>query len=470
MIRRILLVPAILAGLLLGVLIGHFVWQAPEPKLLPSRNTMPMATISMPSIGQVNICHDEDYTVVKGDSLWRIAVRKYGRGRGYLYQLIAEANNIKAPYVITIDRVLSIPFTLCGSRVSVTTEKSSLTRNISAKKETPPAKQNGGADKTNKIVPSPIPGPQGPQGPQGLIGPVGPQGPPGPSGPPGTSAPVVTELNQSETQSKIEGVVIPRNPLKEEVNKEYIRIPEPPLFWPGSLWNSLGTTPIEKGNFVNYFHVDQGVVLGSFAGLQIQPFVALNVVRDTKDLPWNNKILGQAGLKLVKPSNFGMTEVGLAYAVEQRSGGETRDGPMVFADGWYGRSQPANVSTGSKFFSSLPGNLQFVAGNISPFEKGNWIANVGAEQGVSLTKIGSTSFIPQGTFRISIDTDKNPWNNRYTYGGGLKISFPWNTGVVNFVPGYECAKTYRISGAKQGSVCGPSARLDFWTGWRKGGF
>lgn len=47
------------------------------------------------------------YTVVKGDSLWNIAVRSYGDG--YKWTEIAEVNNLKNPDIIHAGNVLTLP-------------------------------------------------------------------------------------------------------------------------------------------------------------------------------------------------------------------------------------------------------------------------------------------------------------------------------------------------------------------------
>ena len=50
---------------------------------------------------------DENYTVLKGDHLWGIAVRAYGDG--YKWVEIARANNLTNPGIIHVGTVLTLP-------------------------------------------------------------------------------------------------------------------------------------------------------------------------------------------------------------------------------------------------------------------------------------------------------------------------------------------------------------------------
>lgn len=61
-------------------------------------------TITISEFGKLT---DDTYTVVKGDSLWDIAVRSYGDG--YKWVAIAEANNLVHPNIIHAGNVLTLP-------------------------------------------------------------------------------------------------------------------------------------------------------------------------------------------------------------------------------------------------------------------------------------------------------------------------------------------------------------------------
>src|SRR5262249_4275087 len=133
--------------------------------------------------------------------------------------------------------------------------------------------------------------------------------------------------------------------------------PNPPMMLVGSAWNTFLTSPVEPGNFANYSHVDTGFVVATIEKFQIEPYVAANTVKDTKGFQWNNRVEGEAGLKIVRPFRNGMIDFGAAFADEYRasaSGGlkaQDRAGLKTFTDGWFGWDQPTNRSSERKFFS-----------------------------------------------------------------------------------------------------------------------
>ena len=55
----------------------------------------------------VSIAKSSDYEVVKGDSLWKIAIKKYNNG--YAWVEIAKANNLKNPSSLEAGQKLVIP-------------------------------------------------------------------------------------------------------------------------------------------------------------------------------------------------------------------------------------------------------------------------------------------------------------------------------------------------------------------------
>ncbi len=459
---RILAVVAVLlalAGGMVGYLVGYKVGSRSQPLVVnaPTPVVAPQPAPPQPT------CQDRSYTVVSGkiNSLWRVAENQYG-GRAYLWPLIAEKTGIKPPYVIRVGDILKVPCCLCELPALVKTQvvqkaaKKQVAKRV-AKKVAPASE------------PVTVVGPVGPQGPQGPAGPAGPPGPTGPSGPQGPAGPVGPQGQVAAPPQS------PAPPAKTEVLRDLAPLSSlpAPKYAPGSAWNSFGTSPLESGNYVNYLHADQGFILGWIGGVKVEPYVAFNSTHDSKGYMWNNKTEAEVGLKLGKPFSHGILEVGGAFAVERRqsSPSETRSGFIGFTDGWFGWDAPTSRHSDKNLFRSTPGSFQFLAGNVSPFEKNNVIGTVRLEQGITLAKAGRVSFIPEGWGQVGADTQDKPWNNRLVYGGGLKAAIPWNSGTVNVLGGYECAEQYRNrGGSSSNSVCGPTVKVDIWTGWRpKGG-
>jgi hypothetical protein len=292
--------------------------------------------------------------------------------------------------------------------------------------------------------------------------------------PPVTVAPGVCPV---PTPAKPVAVVQPPVPVVVPV------VPQPKmLVW--SMWNTLEENPIEPGDKVNMFHADVGIVIGRIKKFQFEPFIAIDGVKDIpKGYSWNNRFKAQVGFKVVRPIAIrptisGMVEFGVSFASETRfrSGGlpsQTKAGEILFFNGWFGHDMPTRHATKRKFFTgALPGTYQWWAGTLSPFEKdkgrfANFMGTIRLDQGFTLAKLGGVSFIPTGRFQFGFDTYGNPWNNRYTYGGGLKVAFPWKSGIMDFQGGYYCATQYVGTPVAGGSRCGPGFGVNFWTGGRK---
>jgi LysM repeat protein len=398
-------------------------------------------------------CQDQSRTVVRGDTLSAIAQARAGRAN--LYPQLAAANGINDWNLIFPGQVIKIPCNLSGVPVTTT-----------AARQRPQAKP---ATAPSKAPAAGVPGPPGPPGPQGPQGPPGPPGPPGPTGPSSpapapVSPPPATQIIPAPTPAKpateAASIFPAQRPSVEQGSTEVSR-PNVHLL-PGSVWNSVATTPLEKGNYVNYFHAEQGFVLGQFGRFQLQPYVAFNRVDDTQNLPWNNKVEMEAGGKLVTSFSNGVITVGAAGAQERRE--EQRVNNIIgFTTGWFGWDQPARISSGKNLFSASPGGAWWTAGNTSPFEKNNIIATGYVEQGVTIAKLKGISLIPLASFRAGWDQKDYPWNNRISGSADMKISVPWSTGTVNLQGGYECSQVKLRSDDR---TCGPALKLNFWTGWK----
>ncbi|HEY0221023.1 MAG TPA: LysM peptidoglycan-binding domain-containing protein [Candidatus Paceibacterota bacterium] len=396
------------------------------------------------------------------NSLWRVTEEMY-KGRGYMYRLIAEDNNIKSPYVIQPGQVLRIRMSLCNLTEipkvqKVVRPKSPPRARVTYHHHPSHPKEK---EKVRTIVPPPAPEPAPVAETPVVVVPAPEAVPPTPTTAP---APPVPSPRRTE-----EGVILPEPRLDPVPRIDLGRtLPQEvevklPLLTPGSAWNSFGTNPVESHNWTNQFHVDQGAILGRPLGLSLEPYVAVNATQDTGGFSWNNKVKVEGGLKVVKPFPHGVMNVSLAYASEHREN-ETRSGPSLSHDGWFGWDQPTRK--GEVDFSVKPGSVWWIVGNVSPFEKNNVIGLARAEQGITIAKAKGVSFIPLGWAQAGFDTQDKPWNNRYTVGGGLKMSIPWNTRVVGLQGGYECTRNYDKS-ITTASTCGPTVKADFWTGWRK---
>lgn len=72
----------------------------------PTATAAPKIVAAKPvSLSQTS--SEQTYTVVRGDNLWKISVKFYGTG--YSWKLIATANNLVNPRVIHAGNVLKIP-------------------------------------------------------------------------------------------------------------------------------------------------------------------------------------------------------------------------------------------------------------------------------------------------------------------------------------------------------------------------
>ena len=74
------------------------------PEVSPKQ---PTSTKKVAAVVQVTPVTGETYTVVKGDSLWKIAVKAYGDG--FKWVEIAKVNKLVNPGIIHAGNVLSLP-------------------------------------------------------------------------------------------------------------------------------------------------------------------------------------------------------------------------------------------------------------------------------------------------------------------------------------------------------------------------
>lgn len=74
------------------------------PEVSPKQPTSTKVQVAQDNSSSIS---GSNYTVIKGDSLWKIAVRAYGDG--YKWVEIAKANNLKNPNLIHSGNVLILP-------------------------------------------------------------------------------------------------------------------------------------------------------------------------------------------------------------------------------------------------------------------------------------------------------------------------------------------------------------------------
>ena len=81
--------------------------------------TIPGATDDISLNQESELIRSNEYKIVKGDSLWKIAVKKYGNG--YAWTEIAKANNLKNPSSIEIGQKIITPekVTVSGKEIKV---------------------------------------------------------------------------------------------------------------------------------------------------------------------------------------------------------------------------------------------------------------------------------------------------------------------------------------------------------------
>ncbi|OHA88884.1 MAG: hypothetical protein A3C70_01715 [Candidatus Zambryskibacteria bacterium RIFCSPHIGHO2_02_FULL_43_14] len=105
-------------GLVIGVLVSQYIWKtSAEPTQVQkvAEAPAPVAIASIPTT-IAPACEDRRYTVVEGNSLWRIAEKEWGNGNLYPYLFAANRNMVKHQDLIYPGQVLVIP---CQSDVPV---------------------------------------------------------------------------------------------------------------------------------------------------------------------------------------------------------------------------------------------------------------------------------------------------------------------------------------------------------------
>ncbi len=427
------------------------------------RKTLPaailMGGLAASQLSGADGCTPQQHVVKNGETLSAIAAAERGDWR--LYPLIAKASGISNPNLINVGQTLTIPCPSAADVALLCGPPATIRKRAITAKAAPPVEP-----------PAPAPVAASASAPAPTI----------------TVNPIIT--NTVNVASAAPAVVAESKHTAATVPPP-ATVPVPsatptpvPAATPaptsnvvvakvntarfvGSMWTSAITTPLERSNVIDYSHLDFAWVAKSFGGgkWQIQPYISVNATVAQKDYPWDNLVRGTGGVRLVKSFKNGLVSVNGGYAAEARKGMGTKSAPAYYTEGWFGWSQPTTTKS-HRLFMAAPGSTWFYFGRITPFEGNNLIGLAKLEQGVTVAKLGKLSIIPDGWGTIGWDTKKEFWNNRYSYGGGLKLATSWKQIAFDLTGGYECATQYRGPSA---SACGPTVKVNLWRGIRKGG-
>jgi nucleoid-associated protein YgaU len=93
--------------------------------------TIPGASDDISLNQETESVKNNDYEVVKGDSLWKIAVKKYGNG--YAWTEIAKANKLKNPSSLEVGQKIIVPekVVVAGKDIQIAVPKTVVTSNDS---------------------------------------------------------------------------------------------------------------------------------------------------------------------------------------------------------------------------------------------------------------------------------------------------------------------------------------------------
>jgi hypothetical protein len=415
-----------------------------------------------------------NYVVKNGDSFWRIADQQYGTGMAFFF--LAESNHRNPTSTIHPGDTLTIFCCVPRARL-LDGQKFAATMQMQARAPRPAVRRVEVA----RAAPAP---------PTPVFGPL-PAEPTVPSTQTSTNVSINVApklvINNSTAPAQAppapQAVVLPppaapiappalanvpcclKTKLPKTKSGELVA-------FPGSAWDSALNTPLEKGNFINYAYVTQGVTIFKKGGFQIQPYVALNTTVATKSYSWDNRAEIEGGVKFIQSFRHGLVDVRVAYGYEARRDAGSKSAPVIALDDWFGWGQPSTSSGSKKFLSAFPGMTWATVGyNVSPYERGNVIGLAKVEQGFVATKFGKARLIPDAWIIAGADSKSEFWNNRVTIGGGIKVAVPIRKMAFDVTAGWERASQYRGIGPDLPPASGFVIKVNLWDGWRlhKGG-
>jgi hypothetical protein len=394
------------------------------------------------------------YGVQYGDTLSGIALRFYGRASHYLE--LAEINSIKGPnYVIMAESCICLPATLKGRNltggkpqvdVAPLPAKKTVSEIRVERKQViiAPSQSKDKKQETAAISPQPL----------------------GPSEKP-RILPESKPVEKIDEKLLIPGTIITGVPeqKKPETPFQPLESRTIPLVkgFPGSFYGSIGNaTPVESGNIISAMNIEQGVTIWRDRNDFIVPFISITTSRDTDDNDWNNRHIGLAGVKVVHSFSNGMIQGGVGLGIEERYRRNAVNGQLtIFGNHWFGNDIPTADSKGRKFLSGWPFSTYGSYGNLSPFEKNNYIAAANAQQGVNLARIGRISIVPYGELTGITDRFGYSWNNKYTVGGGIKAVVPLGNSVFEIGPIYRSESRWKTN--ERNNAFG--LNISLWSGW-----
>ncbi len=227
---------------------------------------------------------------------------------------------------------------------------------------------------------------------------------------------------------------------------------------PGQMWTTVGNlSPVEHNNgyVQSYVEQDAAVFATQTGSLSLTPYVSLGLVLDTKGYDWNNQVQPQVGLKLNNVFRNGVISVGLAYSYQDRFSSLQSSGLVVYAQDWFGWQSVSDKA------NRFPGSTWASLGNISPVERGNWIAQAYGSQGVVAKRLGRVAFVPYVDATFSKDSKGFDWDNKALYGSGVKLAYPHGQAYTEFGIGYLHENRF-YSGQSAGTL---SVFMNLWYGW-----
>jgi hypothetical protein len=234
----------------------------------------------------------------------------------------------------------------------------------------------------------------------------------------------------------------------------------------GSMWiDAGGSSPLEK-DFAARFFVEQGLVVRTFAGIDVGAYVNTTDSIDQKSYDWNRFTRGSGGLKLVRTfekNGFGgLLRADVGYTVEHRFiSNATAAAPSFDLNYWVGWNPHQGLFPGSSW--------GIAALNISPTELHNTLLSDYVKQGYVIWKEsdhGTSRPKPEllafGQLTVAKDVRGYDWNNFAREGGGLEIMVPTehSTYELGAMYLYETRTVIPRSGS------GVEFFIRFWHGWQ----